>query len=289
MSLAPMIQPLRMLLSCCVLMLMATTASAQSGVDAKLRELLPASIKQSNVVKIGSPMAFPPNVYIDNDKLVGVAVEMSRAMEPLLGVKFEWQDMKWPGIIPGLQGGTIDLSWGIMSYLPERTSILNIIPFNKDLVGVMVQPGAKGIDGSTASWCGRSIAGLQGTNYANYTEAASKRCVDAGKPPIKHQIYNNGETALIGFQSNSVEAMVTSYFNMLRINQAGGSKYQTFVVNDFPNPPLSIATSKANVGLAQAIERGMAILHANGTYKRIFDKYGMGEAALTANEIRINP
>lgn len=238
-----------------------STSTAQS---AALRDLLPARIKQSGVIKIGSPMAFPPSVYMDGDKLMGVAVEMSRAVEPLLGVKFDWQEMKWPGIIPGLQAGNIDVSWGIMSYLPERTAFLNIIPFNKDLVAVIVQPGVVGIEGMSSTWCGRKIGGVQGTNYANYTESASKRCVEAAKPAIQHQIYSNGETAIIGFQSGNVDALIYSYFNGQRMNKASGNKYRVVVAADLPNPPLSIATSKKEVGLAEALERAMKVSTRTG-------------------------
>lgn len=282
-------ESLRSLVSVLAIAMAFAVPSLAAAQNAELRELLPARIKQSGVIRIGSPMAFPPSVYMDNDKLTGMSVDMSRAMEALLGVKFDWQEMKWPGIIPGLQAGNIDVSWGIMSYLPERTAFLNIIPFNKDLVAVIVQPNVTGIDGSSGSWCGRKLGGVQGTNYANYTESASKRCVEAGKPPIQHQIFSNGETALIGFQSGNVDAWVYSYFNTLRVNKASGNKFKTHIATDLPNPPLSIATAKKETALAEALQRGLKVLHDNGTYKAILDKYEMGAAALTSAEMRINP
>lgn len=39
--------------------------------------------------------------------------------------------MQWPGIIPGLQGGSLDASLGIISLEPEREDILNMIPFSQ--------------------------------------------------------------------------------------------------------------------------------------------------------------
>lgn len=264
-------------------------AQAEDTTDKALHDMLPERVKQSGVIKIGSPQTIPPQVFLKDQKLVGVAVDVSRAVEPILGVKFDWEDMQWPGIIPGLQSGTIDASWGIMGYLPERTKFLNIIPFVKDEAGLIVQPGATGFSSSTSSLCGQKVGGLQGTNYATYTEAESKKCVSAGKPPIDQHIYSSSGAALVAFQAGNVDGFITSYIEALDINKKSGGKYKTFAIDAWPSPPESIATAKDEWALAQAIAGAMKILQDNGSYKKILASYDIADVALPASETVIDP
>jgi polar amino acid transport system substrate-binding protein len=249
--------------------------------------MLPQRVKQSGVIRIGSPRTIPPEVFMRGAEIVGIAVDLSRAMEPILGVKFDWQDMQWPGIIPGLQGGSIDVSWGILSYLPERTKLLNIIPFQKDLIGMLVQPDASGITGSNDSLCGRKIAGLQGTSYVALTDEASSECVKEKKDPIKHQVYSNNGTALVAFQSKNVEGFITSYYSALDYNKGSGGRYKVVALKELNAAPVSIATAKSENGLADAIEGALQILVKDGTYQNIMNKYGMSEAVMSASDMTV--
>jgi polar amino acid transport system substrate-binding protein len=268
----------------CVLTLGSTAALAEPQLDQHLHDLLPERIKQTGVIKVGSPRVIPPDVFLRGDELVGIAVDVGRAMEPILGVKFEWQDMQWPGIIPGLQGGSIDLSSGILSYLPERTKILNIIPLHRDLVGILAQNN-RGISADPSSLCGHKIAGLQGTMYISMTDNASNNCVKGNKLPITQQIYANNGTALVAFQAANVEGLIAPYYTVVEYNKGMEGKYKAYPLKDFSSAPISIATAKSENGLADAIEGALQILVKNGTYQHIMEKYGLGDAALPATDM----
>ncbi|MBV8747059.1 MAG: transporter substrate-binding domain-containing protein [Xanthobacteraceae bacterium] len=265
------------------------SASAQDTVNAELHDLLPARIKASGVIRVGSPRTIPPQVFVKNGQLTGMAVDASRALEPILGVKFEWGDMQFPGIIPGLQSGAIDLSWGIVSYLPERAAILNMIPFNKGGSGVMVQPGVEGFSSSPMSMCGRRVAGVTGSNVTTLTNQTSAKCLAEGKAPIQHQVYANSGAALVAFQAGNVEGYVSTYTYLLDVNKNAGGKYTVYDFGDWPAPPSGIAVAKDELGLAKALEGGLQILLKNGTYHKILESYGMGATALPASQMTINP
>ena len=267
--------------------LVCGAASAQQNEE--LHAKLPERIKSAGVIKVGAPRTIQPQVFLKDGQLTGLAVDLADAMGPILGVKFEWQDMQWPGIIPGLQSGSIDASLGIMSYLPERTKFLDMIPYMNDLVGVIAAPDVKGIGEDPMSLCGRKIGGIQGTNYVTYTDEASKECVKAGKPAIDHKVYANSGSVLTAFRAGNVEAFITSYAEATTIAKTSNRKDQVHPLTSWQSPPTVIATSNKEKGLAEALQGAMATLEKNGEYQKILDKYDLGANALPADKVVINP
>src|SRR5882757_4112595 len=77
-----------------------------------LHELLPEAIKQSGIVKVAAPRQLPPNIYEEAGVLKGEAPDLMKAIEPILGVKFNFADVQWPGVLPGIQSGNYDMSIG---------------------------------------------------------------------------------------------------------------------------------------------------------------------------------
>ena len=268
-----------------VTLISSSFAAESTPPAASLHDMLPKRVQDSGVIKVGSPKTFPPDVFLKGDQLVGIAVDMSRAMEPILGVKFDWQDMQWPGIIPGLQSGSIDLTWGILSYLPERAKMLNMIPFQKDLIGALVQPNVKNFTGANNDLCGLKVAGLQGTSYVALTNGVSDECVKQNKAAIQHQIYSNNGTALVAFQSRNVEVLITSYYTAVDYNKGSNGQYKVVPLYGMTAAPITIATAKSEDKLADAIDAALTVLVKNGTYQKIMTSYGMGPAILPPSEM----
>lgn len=271
-----------------------TTLFSQSfafgaDLDANLRAKLPEHIRTSGVIKVGSPRVIRPQVYLENGELTGLAVDIAKAIEPVLGVQFEWQDMQWPGIIPGLQAGSIDASIGIISYLPERADFLNMIPYVQDLAGVIVASDVSGVSDDPLSLCGRKLGGIQGTVYLQFSAATSQQCVDNGKPPIEEQVYSNSGTVLTAFRAHNIDGFVTTYVETLSIAKNGNNGDKVYAMTQWPTPATVVATAKQETALAEAIQGALQKIYDNGEYEKILAKYDLTPNALDRSEIAINP
>ena len=68
------------------------------------------------------PLSNPPYAYVDTDgkTLHGIAPDLSRSLEPLLGVKFRWVNTPFPGLMPGLQAHRFDMIWGSVTESTPR-------------------------------------------------------------------------------------------------------------------------------------------------------------------------
>ena len=78
-------------------------------------------IKQRGVFKIGSTLKYPPQMYKDsNGEPAGYDVELMKMRANDMKVKLEVGDMDFPGLIPALLAGKVDmLSVGLVN-TPER-------------------------------------------------------------------------------------------------------------------------------------------------------------------------
>lgn len=258
------------------------------AVDALVAKL-PDSVKSAGVIKVGAPQTIKPHVFLDGDKLTGVAVDLANEIGPMLGVKFEWVDMQWPGIIPGLQSGAIDLSVGMISYKPDRKEILNMIPYINDANSLLVASTNTDITEDDQSLCGKKVGVVQASWFLDLATAASKRCTDAGKPAIEILQYSANAGVQAAFQSGSIDAWLHTAVELVAIRQALGdsAKIVNLGGDNWKTGAITMSTSKDQQGLAEALQGAMQKLVDDGRYKAILDKYSVGDLAIPT--MTINP
>ena len=79
-----------------------------------------SDVKASGVLQIGCEATYPPFTFRDAGKIVGYDVDLANLMCASLGVKPEFIDTQWSGVIPALYAGRFDVIMSSMSYRKER-------------------------------------------------------------------------------------------------------------------------------------------------------------------------
>lgn len=262
-------------------------ALAQSNPD--LAALLPESIKSKGVVTVATPMDVPPNIWLEDGNLRGEAVDLARAMEPILGVTFDFQDIQWPGVIPGIQSGNYDMSIGVMSYRPEREEVMDMIVFRSNVSGILTLAENAGKITSPADLCGQPVAAVQGAVLFQQLEKESEACVAAGKPAINVQTYPKTGLAVVALKAGSVIAYPASTGEMAYVSSTSNGELISVHFNEWAGNPQAIAVSKELPGLADALAGALQELNENGTYLEILTRYGLEASAIAKDEIKVNP
>ena len=91
---------------------LAAGAYAQSDFEA---------IKAAGVIKIGTEGTYAPFTYHDaSGKLTGFDVEIAQEVANRLGVKAEFIESKWDGLIAGVDAKRYDLAVSEITITPER-------------------------------------------------------------------------------------------------------------------------------------------------------------------------
>ncbi|WP_408897774.1 ABC transporter substrate-binding protein [Nocardioides sp. R1-1] len=252
------------------------TSSDGSGKSA--RDLLPADLKKSGVLKVATAEGYPPmEMYAEgsSSKLVGVDPELGELIADQLGLEFEITNAAFPGLIPGLQSDQWDLAMSSMSDTEERRQAVNFVDYFNAGGAIMVSKGnPEGIE-DIADLCGKKIVGAKGSsNLAILTDYNDSKCTD--KMSISES--EDAPTGLLQLDTGrSVATMVDYPVAVLLAEQSG--KYEV-LEGQYGAGPWGIAIDKADTALTQAVQAALTELIDNGKYLALLEKYGVADSAV---------
>ena len=79
-----------------------------------------APAEAAKVLKVATNVAFPPYEYYENEKAVGIDVDIMQAICDKLGYEMELSDMEFGSIITAVASGKIDVGFGAITITEER-------------------------------------------------------------------------------------------------------------------------------------------------------------------------
>jgi polar amino acid transport system substrate-binding protein len=91
----------------------------------------PADVSRGNGTLVMATNAeFPPYEYIESDKIVGLDVDMARAVCDKLGKELKIEDMAFDSVLTAVEGGSADVGIAAMSATAERAESVDFsIPY----------------------------------------------------------------------------------------------------------------------------------------------------------------
>lgn len=264
----------------------SSPVSSGSSSD-NLNAMLPASIKSSGVIKIATDASYAPNEFFaaDGKTIIGMDVDLGNAIATKLGVKAEFKNVTFDAIIAALAGGKYDLGMSSFTDTKEREKTVNFVTYFSAGESLIVAAGnPRHVTGPDLSLCGLTIAVEKGTTEESEIPALSKKCTDAGKPSIKALSTDDQNQANLAVRSGraevgSADSPVAEY----AVKQSNGGF--ALAGASYENAPYGIAVPKNTGDFAKAIQTALQELIADGTYKKILDKWGIGAGAITTPAI----
>ena len=244
--------------------LIVATAVQALAVTATLAGANLDQIKADGVFKIGTEGTYAPFTYHDeNNKLVGFDVEIGEAIAAKLGVKPEFLEGKWDGLIAGLDVKRYDAVINQVGITEERKAKYAV---------------------SDPYIASKAVLIVKGDNDAIKTFADLK-----GKKSAQSLTSNFGKLA----EKNGAELVGTDGFDqsiqLLLTGRADATINDSLSFLDFkkhkPDADVKIAAQEENADysgvivrkgdpeLVEAINKALADIKADGTYQKIADKY----------------
>lgn len=92
------------------------SADEKAGEDVTI----PESDGKNGTIKMATNAYFPPYEYYDGDTIVGIDVDIAKAIANDLGMKLEVVDIEFDSIIAGVQTGKYDMGMAGMTVTDER-------------------------------------------------------------------------------------------------------------------------------------------------------------------------
>jgi len=254
--------------------------------DAALAAMVPASVTSDGKLVFGVDASYPPNEFVDTDgtTIVGMDVDMGTAIAQKFGLTPEFQNSAFPGIIPGIQGGKYEMALSSFTINDERVQLVDMISYFSAGTSLATKKGNP--DGlSIDDLCGKAIGVQAGTVQVDDIATRSKACTDAGKPAIQSTELQQQTDVTLALTSNRIVGMLADSPVIAYAVKTTGDQLQV-VGSAYDTAPYGVVVNKNQGQYPQAVQQAVQALIADGTYRKILDKWGVGDGAIPTSEVR---
>jgi polar amino acid transport system substrate-binding protein len=261
-----------------------------SGVskDDALAARLPASIRDSGVIKIGSDTSYPPAEFeTDSGKIVGSDVDIAAAIGKKLGVKAQFESSSFDGILPAL-GNKYDLGVSSFYITNERLKSVNMVSYAKGGTTLLVKKGnpLKLSATDALTMCGHTIAVQTGSTQENNVADFSKKCTAAGKKAIDGMSLKTSTDGITRLRGGTVDAMLAGQ-DILGYAARQSDGQLELTKSSYAQAPTGMAVAKDQADFAQLIADTLNSLIKDGTYTKILKAWGLESTAI--DQAQVNP
>ena len=238
--------------------------------DCKPRVPETALIKKGTLVMSTNP-TLPPLQYVDtNGALKGMRVELGEEVAKRLCLKPEYIRIEFSAMIPGLQGGRWDMINTGIFYTEERAKLMQMIPYENQAISISAPQGNPAKLAKPEDLAGRTIAVEIGGFEERKIKELDKQLTEKGLKPMNIRTFDNFATAYQALRAGQVEAVVSIDAVAAEFQRRG----------DFTNvlsglSPTPVALAMKNKELAEAVAKVLNEMRADGSYQKLFDRYGM--------------
>ena len=253
--------------------------------DEALAKLVPPDIASDGKIVVGSDASYAPNEFVDTDgtTIIGMDVDLGKAIGQKLGLEVEFQNSAFDGILPGIASKKYELGMSSFTDNAEREKVVDMVTYFSAGTKMAVPKGNP--DGlKLDDLCGKTVAAQRGTVQVDDLTARSDTCTKAGKPAINISQFQAQTDVTLALTAKRAQAMLADSpvvdYAVAKTNgqlEAVGDAYDT--------APYGIAVPKGNGKYAQAIQGAVQALMTDGTYKAILDKWSVSGGAITTSKI----
>jgi polar amino acid transport system substrate-binding protein len=240
--------------------------------------LLPAEVKDSGVLTIGSDLAYPPNEYLDtNGDPTGWGVELANAVSAKLGLEPEWEQLAFESILPRIEEGGLNMGSSSFTDNAERQQAVDFVNF---LNAGSQWAAAAGSDVDPDNSCGLTIAVQTGTvQHTDELPARDAECKASGKAGITILPFDDQPDVTEAVVQGRADAFTAD--SPVTGDAVTKREGELQLVGDlFDAAPYGFATQKGS-DMTKAVQAALQSLMDDGTYLEILTAAGIESGALT--------
>ena len=238
-----------------VQLVLATPVFAQTALD---------QIKEAGALRIGTEGTYAPFTFHDaSGELVGFDVEIGRAVAEHLGVKAEFVEGAWDGLIAGVDANRSDVVINQVGITDERKAKYDFSePYIASKAALVVRGDNTDIT---------SFEGLSGKKAAQtITSNFGKLAVQYGAELVPTEGFDQSIALVIQGRADATINDSLSFFDFKKQQPDANVKIvATQADADFSG----VLLAKGKPELVAAINEALAAIKADGTYAAISQKY----------------
>ena len=224
-------------------------------------------------VRIGTEGAYPPFNFIDpNGQLQGFDIDVANALCVAAGWQCEFVTQEWDGIIPGLLAKKYDAIVASMTMTEERRQKVDFTNKYYQTPARFVAKKGAGIEISEKGLKGKAVGVQRATVSENFIRDTFGNTVDVKSYQTQDEAnmdLTNGRLDLVFADS----VVLKGGF----LDTDAGKDYEFigpgYTDKKYFGDGIGIAVRKGDGELLKALNQAIDKIRADGTYKKINDKY----------------
>ncbi|MBV9137428.1 MAG: ABC transporter substrate-binding protein [Hyphomicrobiales bacterium] len=249
---------------------------------------LPAAIKSRGTLMAAIVPNYPPLDLRDpaTNELSGLDVDLGNAIAAKLGVKMDWQETSFEQMISAVDTGRVDVILSGMTDLASRHDKVSFVDYLRSGPQFFVQASRANEFPDMLALCGKSVGTSRRTSFpGEIAQWSDQHCKPAGKPAINVVGTEGSPDARTQLKQGRVDAAMQGNETLPYVMKLEPGAYA--VVGERISSQLTgIGVAKNATELQQALADALRQLVADGTYKKLLEKWGLGGDAV--DEVTIN-
>ena len=236
---------------------------------------------QDGVLQVGSDIAYAPIEFFEEgtQNAEGLDVDLADALAEELGVRAEFINTGFDGIIPALNANRFDVLMSAMTVTEERQKEIDFIPYLSAGTDILVAQGnpknIKTVEDLSGLTVGVQIATIQ----VDQLKAANDQLKAAGKPEISVLTFDQNPLAVEQLRTGRADAVIADSPVVANDARLSEGKLEALGLA-IEAAPYGIGVRKESTQLKAAIEDALQKLQASGKYDQILAKWGLEGGAI---------
>ncbi|MBV8733640.1 MAG: ABC transporter substrate-binding protein [Solirubrobacterales bacterium] len=255
--------------------------------DPSVAALVPKSIKSKGTITVAADATYAPDEFIGSNghTVVGMDADLSNALAAVMGLKANVVNATFATIIPGLAAGRYDMGASSFTDTKAREKTVDFVDYANVGESFYTKSSGGTSIASISDICGKTVAVESSTTEEADAKTQSSKCTKAGKKPVKVLVFDTQTEANLAVsdgraQLGFADTPVADY----QVKKSSGAF--KIVGAAFAPAPYGIAVPKN--GFDKAVLAALLKLVKDGTYAKIFSKWGLQGIEIHLVQVKIN-
>jgi polar amino acid transport system substrate-binding protein len=263
-------------------------AAAEVEADPELNAMLPADIRDTGTLEVGTEALYPPYEYLDEDgqTIIGLDPDLLDAITGRLGVEYTLTNTAFDGLLPALDGDRFDVVAAAVTDTTARQQNYDFVDYFLAGQAIVVAAGNPEDITGVEDLCGKPVSVLISSAQEELLNQFNDE--DCAADPIEITSLPTDQDALLQVQSGRAVASFTQEpvgrYNAAQI--AGGNAFEVANAETLFPSPLGYVFDKEDSQLRDAWQAALQSLIGDGTYAEILESHGLESGAV--DEATIN-
>ena len=267
--------------------LAGSTNAHGARLDPVLHGLLPQSVKDLGVLRVGTDASYAPMSAFgpDGRTIIGMEPDLGVEIGRVLGVRLEFVSSDFDKLLADVGHGDLDLAISAMTDTPERAKTADFVNYFTAGTSILVRRGNPAGITELVDLCGKAVAVERGTTQVDLLAQTQKGC---GTERILVKTYLTNSDALVQLRTGRAVAVLTDLppAVLLVNDERTKSQYQLASNAQYAPGLYGIVVAKTEPDLREAVRGALTVLLRSGVYADVLSRWHVQSGAV--QQITVN-